>query len=245
MDGFNLTPSLHSFATAADTSSGDDWNRPEERYHPHMVRSHKYGGALMTQEQFKALETIPQVIADMAALSGPCRTRAALVLANRIRVRCQLRGGADVPADLAVETLALLRELRAEADRHMAGGKKPDMAFIDRMYGGGEPWTPAIVRRLNRLAREVPERPDWRALQAEIMPDKTVEKAPAAAARQASPTPAAHAQPAPDNLSEASAVLGLLHAHVSTGQLQPDLILAGINAARAAITRASQGSITA
>ncbi|WP_045769863.1 hypothetical protein [Xanthomonas albilineans] len=204
-----------------------------------MVRSHKYGGALMTQEQFKALDAIPQVIAETAELSGPVRKRAALVLANRIRVRCNLQGGADIPADLAVETLALLHELRALAQQHVAQGGKADAAWVDATYGGGEPWTPAIARRMKRMGRAVPDRPDWRALQVDIMPDKG---APPSQSEGRSISRPPCGATAPANLDEATTVLDLLRLHVSTGTLQPDLILAGINTARAAIGRAIQGS---
>lgn len=80
---------------------------------PHLIRSHKYGDALMTQEQFRAKEEIPKLLRAIYD-AAPCGTTA-YQLNNRIRIRHSITHHDNVPADEAEECVIFLRELLAES----------------------------------------------------------------------------------------------------------------------------------
>lgn len=237
-----LAPMLGALGSFTDMAP--HWDRPEEREAPHMVRSHKYGGQVMRQDQFLALEALPKELAIAAAMVPNRRSWAGLLLANRIRVRCSIRSVADVPPELAVETLALVREIRADVERRVKNGEHLTRQAVSTIVGGDEPWTPGIKRKLGRALEQ---RPDWRALHAEVeakaaaerttradaleraRKDRAEAKAAALAARHASPTSA----PA----DEAIAILELMRAHIQTGALDAALLLGGVGAALRALRR--------
>lgn len=133
---------------------------------PHLIRSHKYGDALMTEEQFRAKEEIPKLMRAIQDAS-PCGSTA-YQLNNRIRIRHSITHHDDVPPDEAEECVIFLRELLAEAKSRnfqRFGGEDGELEFAKTVIGGNEPSTSWISRK---LGYKPTGRPNWRELAKQV-----------------------------------------------------------------------------
>ena len=84
---------------------------------------------------------------------------------NFLRVRYHVASTNESPAASLDEAIDIVRTMGLAAWNFLGAMNDLRAAFMRQVFGGNEPWTPAVRRKLKR---GVGERPDWRALAAEL-----------------------------------------------------------------------------
>lgn len=82
--------------------------------------------------------------------------------ANYLRTHFCVRSTAEIPPNCLQEAIDIVRAMDAAAWKFQAAMQDATKAFLSEHINGGEPWTPAVQRKVTRAL--IPARPNWREL---------------------------------------------------------------------------------
>jgi hypothetical protein len=88
---------------------------------------------------------------------------------NKIRVIFCVQVIEDIPRSHFNEVLNLIEQVDLEILEFSHTIEEFKKLFAEKILRNNDPWTPAVqVKWFKKLAKELPERPDWKALSIEI-----------------------------------------------------------------------------
>lgn len=136
---------------------------------PTMLRSHKYGGRLMTQQEFRDREALSKAVGRFIGLAAHDAMSHSMHLRNRLHVDHNAHCLDEIPTHRLGEALDFVRSMVAEAEAAAATGERKAWRPIREKLKKDTPWIPWITRKYReRYGKEIGPNPDWRALYAEL-----------------------------------------------------------------------------